>query len=60
MSALFEGTVSIERYEIWSATAMTTKQETLDLLWKLYDAKEITLSGYYVMRSAVSQMEIKP
>jgi hypothetical protein len=60
MSALFEGTVSIERYEIWSANTMTSKQETIVLLERLLDAHEITLSGYYVLRSAVSQMEIKP
>jgi hypothetical protein len=30
------------------------------LLERLLDAHEITLSGYYIMRSAVSQMENKP
>jgi hypothetical protein len=39
---------------------MTSKQETIVLLERLLDAHEITLSGYYVLRSAVSQMEIKP
>jgi hypothetical protein len=35
---------------------MTTKQETIQLLEELYDAKEITLTGYYAMRSALSQL----
>jgi hypothetical protein len=39
---------------------MTSKQETIMLLERLLDAHEITLSGYYVMRSAISQMEIEP
>jgi hypothetical protein len=33
-----------------------TKQETIQLLEKLLDAKEITYTGYYAMRSALSQL----
>lgn len=36
---------------------MITKQEAIQALEKLYDGKEITLTGYYVMRSAISQLQ---
>ena len=36
---------------------MTTKQEAIQLLDKLYTGKEVTLTADYALRSAISQLE---
>jgi hypothetical protein len=38
---------------------MTTIQSTKALLTKLYKAEEITLTAYYALSSAVSQIEVQ-
>lgn len=38
---------------------MTSKQETIQLLEKLYSGREMTLTAYYAMRTAIGQMEVK-
>ena len=36
---------------------MTTKQDLKDLLSELYDGKQITITGYYAMGAAISQLK---